>query len=841
MADLNYDVSVNTKDAVNAVNSLKGALGLLAGAFTVREIVQFADGITNLRNKLMTLTPDVATVNKQFNALAAIAMEARAPLNETADLFYKIQRSAKALGISQQEAADITSSVAKALTASGMSAQEAAGPLLQLGQALQSGVFQGDELRSILEGLGPVAQALAKELGVPVGALKKMGSEGQISADVFVRAMKKAKDSIDEAFGRTTPTITQALTGLKTNAQLAFNEFEQNTQTGKNLALSIEYMGFQIFKLSKTIDDIIGPLTTFAKIAVSLLAFTYVGRIISAVTGSIIAFVRVIFNLPAALGAVSGKFVALIEYVGTAGATFQGFGRVLTPLLGALASVTTWVGQLAAAFYAFTGLDKVSEWFKSFSDSTSENSKDLESYREELKRMKTGLDDTKTASENAAEAQKKLQESLAKVRLEMTQQVKGLDEGLKSTRERLAFENEILSANRERTNISEGEAEIGRMLIGLDAERETAVRNINEQIAKMNLQYSQMKVKTSEAAKELAGQIGILKEQRKLTEGVYDQHRQGMVNLTQSNQNLKVITEARKRDEEIIIKSIEDQISRQQALGDVIRGVHQKIADERNATPAGQFVGLNSLEKDIVKIQDQAYKASQEAMRSFSAQFGGEDGMTPERAKEMVDGLDQIKQAYTRLTEEQVNFAKENSRVARDWNTGWKDAFAEYKDNAYNAAANAKTYFDTFARSFEDVIVKLVTGTKINFRDLANSIIAEFARIEARKMFAYLFGAGTGGGGGIIGSLFGFKAGGGPVQQGKPYMVGESGPELFMPNAAGKIVPNYALGGGGQPVTVNYNIQAVDASSFRSLVARDPGFIYAVTEQGRRNQPTRRA
>ena len=76
-----------------------------------------------------------------------------------------------------------------------------------------------------------------------------------------------------------------------------------------------------------------------------------------------------------------------------------------------------------------------------------------------------------------------------------------------------------------------------------------------------------------------------------------------------------------------------------------------------------------------------------------------------------------------------------------------------------------------------------------------------------------------------------------------PIIVGERGPELFVPSSAGTIIPNNQVGrgggGGAAPVTVNYNIQAVDASSFRSMVARDPGFIYAVTEQGRRSQPTR--
>jgi phage-related minor tail protein len=93
----------------------------------------------------------------------------------------------------------------------------------------------------------------------------------------------------------------------------------------------------------------------------------------------------------------------------------------------------------------------------------------------------------------------------------------------------------------------------------------------------------------------------------------------------------------------------------------------------------------------------------------------------------------------------------------------------------------------------------------------------------------------------------GGRSAGGSVAGGTSYVVGERGPELFVPQSAGKIISNSALKGSGQPAggsggaqtTVNYNIQAVDAASFRSLVAKDPSFIYAVTEQGRRSQPTR--
>ena len=71
-----------------------------------------------------------------------------------------------------------------------------------------------------------------------------------------------------------------------------------------------------------------------------------------------------------------------------------------------------------------------------------------------------------------------------------------------------------------------------------------------------------------------------------------------------------------------------------------------------------------------------------------------------------------------------------------------------------------------------------------------------------------LFGvmSGTGTGGGLLGGLF-KRAQGGPVSAGTPYMVGERGPELFMPSRGGSIIPNNALGGGSTSVVVN-----VDAS-----------------------------
>ena len=82
-----------------------------------------------------------------------------------------------------------------------------------------------------------------------------------------------------------------------------------------------------------------------------------------------------------------------------------------------------------------------------------------------------------------------------------------------------------------------------------------------------------------------------------------------------------------------------------------------------------------------------------------------------------------------------------------------------------------------------------------------------------------------------------FRAGGGSVNKGQPYMVGEKGAEMFVPSGSGKIIPNNQLGG-GQPVNVNFNISTVDASGFNELLVNSRGVIVnminsAVNETGR--------
>lgn len=183
------------------------------------------------------------------------------------------------------------------------------------------------------------------------------------------------------------------------------------------------------------------------------------------------------------------------------------------------------------------------------------------------------------------------------------------------------------------------------------------------------------------------------------------------------------------------------------------------------------------------------------------------------------------------------DLANKRAEWSRSFSTGWERAFGDYVDNATNAATQAQAIFQTMTSGMNNAIDKFVDTGKFSFSDFTNSIIRDIIKIQMKAAVANLFSASSS----FLGFTLPGKALGGPVAAGTPYMVGEKGPEMFIPASSGSITPNNKLnmGSSGQ-VNISYNIQAVDAISFKQMVARDPSFMYAVTEQGRKSLPATR-
>ena len=303
-------------------------------------------------------------------------------------------------------------------------------------------------------------------------------------------------------------------------------------------------------------------------------------------------------------------------------------------------------------------------------------------------------------------------------------------------------------------------------------------------------------------------------------------------------------TEEEKSILEETAKQIDATTEKYRALAfarDLVRQGEDYTAQLRDQLSLDQAVGEAARQRIQIEINGRTALASK--IREINDRYGDEANLTEALRQRRSREIAEATAGYARLTATQKQASDENQKIRNTFEFGWSQSFKTYVEEANNAATEAQTYFNAFSRGFEDAIVKFVQTGKFNFKDLANTIIAEFAKIQAKKLLSNILGGGGSGGGFSLGNLFsgignlfgGLFANGGTLGAGKWGIAGEAGPEIVQGPAS--ITPLDRMGGGQTSVT--YNINAVDAASFRTMVARDPEFLYAVTEQGRRSLPNR--
>lgn len=155
---------------------------------------------------------------------------------------------------------------------------------------------------------------------------------------------------------------------------------------------------------------------------------------------------------------------------------------------------------------------------------------------------------------------------------------------------------------------------------------------------------------------------------------------------------------------------------------------------------------------------------------------------------------------------------------------GAQRAIDNYLASAKDVAAQTEQAYTSAFQGLEDSLVEFSKTGKLNFKSLADSIIADLVRIQIKAQISSLFGnksGDSGGGGGLLGAAIGLigsffggtdnsatgevirgrRAMGGPVEAGLPYLVGEKGPEIVVPRAAGTVIPNGKTLGGGTQIT----------------------------------------
>jgi lambda family phage tail tape measure protein len=290
--------------------------------------------------------------------------------------------------------------------------------------------------------------------------------------------------------------------------------------------------------------------------------------------------------------------------------------------------------------------------------------------------------------------------------------------------------------------------------------------------------------------------------------------------LSQTSEELKKMAELMKVvSPEELKKALEGTDT---AIRDIVKSTEKMRFNMETANMDPLQKQIKTIERDLkTKLIDQIEELKK--------------ALTPENATLIEGAIKKITDATNTAIEEQTRLAKANDEAQKTFIFGWEDAFRTYVDEATNAANKARRIFEITTRGMEDAIVNFAKTGKFSFRDFINTVMEELLRSNIRELIAVVFGGKKSSGsifskiGNIFGGMF---ANGGFLPAGKIGIAGEAGPELI--NGPANITPMGAMG------NITYNINAVDAFSFRQLLATEPEFLFAITEQGRRSLPQTR-
>jgi lambda family phage tail tape measure protein len=263
------------RKAGKASDDLGSSLGRIAAiaaagaiATLVSGVIALSDEYTVLQNKLRTVTDGQAELDAKTEETFALAQRLRSEWSATAQVYGRISRSTKELGLSEAQVMTITENLTKAIKVSGATANETKSVLLQLGQAFGSGKLNGDEFRSVMENATEVGNVLADSLGVTRGQLKGLSSAGRITSEVLARAFLQPHRVFEE-FSSSVPTFAERFTMLRNAATKSVGEWAKSSALMAALGKTIEFAAEHVEVLIRAAAAL-GVLLTGALVAYAI-------------------------------------------------------------------------------------------------------------------------------------------------------------------------------------------------------------------------------------------------------------------------------------------------------------------------------------------------------------------------------------------------------------------------------------------------------------------------------------------------------------------------------------------------------------------------------------------
>ena len=320
---------------------------------------------------------------------------------------------------------------------------------------------------------------------------------------------------------------------------------------------------------------------------------------------------------------------------------------------------------------------------------------------------------------------------------------------------------------------------------------------------------------------------------------IWDAEKNGSKLSTDAQQRLR--TEATKSTA-TLVQAVNDRFDAQQKFDETKRiNAFTHSLEQANEQYIFQtdLIGMNAQAQEIANVKRKNFLAVEQQI--WDAEQSG--------TKLTADTQQRLRDEAVKSTAVMVKAIEARWEAERSWGTGVTKALNNYIDTVTNAAAQSERLFTNAFKGMEDALVSFVQTGKLDFKSLANSIIADLIRIQIQNSIMKPLAQATSGmslsgmfssAGNFLSGLF--KADGGPVAGGQPYIVGEQGPEWFVPNGAGTIVPNgkspstpvgsdTSTATAQAPININFSVRAMDARSFQSAMVQNKAVVVGIVNQ----------
>ena len=332
----NQEIQEGTQQANELTNTIRNAVLAFVSIQSVGKALNISDELVQTTSRLNMMNDGLQSTQELVNMVYAAAQDARGSFSEMADVVARFGNNAGDAFGSSEEVVAFADLIQKQMTIAGASTQEASNAMLQLSQALGSGVLRGDELNSIFEQAPNLIQSIADYLDVPIGQIREMASEGELSADVVKAAIFASADEINAKFEEMPMTWGQIWQSMKNTALIAFQPVLQRLNDIANSE------AFQTF-----VNGAIEAMATLANVVLNI--FELIGTVGGFIADNWSIISPIIYGVIGAL-AVYAAYLGIvkgIELASAAASAVMAVGKGLYAAATMIATGATWAQTTA--------------------------------------------------------------------------------------------------------------------------------------------------------------------------------------------------------------------------------------------------------------------------------------------------------------------------------------------------------------------------------------------------------------------------------------------------------------------------------------------------------------